>query len=261
LGDLLARHAGKANYEALLLDRITGPLGMDSTRIELTPELLSRLATPHESYFVSSCSFVESALIGAGGIRSTANDMLKFLAANMGLTETELQPALQLANTPQRPVAGSISIGLGWPLPKSGNGMHFHGGGTMGYTSFLAWDPERKIGVVVLINVYDGPSNYLGYHLMRGLPKPIPVDPQVLAAYAGRYQDSDGVILTIRVDGSRIFIQVPNGSELEIYARSENQFYLRDYDEEYTFYRNDSSKVGRMVVVSLGETHEAKKIP
>ena len=33
LGNLLARRAGQADYEALLLDRITGPLGMDSTRL------------------------------------------------------------------------------------------------------------------------------------------------------------------------------------------------------------------------------------
>jgi len=38
LGNLLVRRAGVADYDALLVDRITGPLGMDSTRIGLTPE-------------------------------------------------------------------------------------------------------------------------------------------------------------------------------------------------------------------------------
>jgi D-alanyl-D-alanine-carboxypeptidase/D-alanyl-D-alanine-endopeptidase len=259
LGDLLARRAGKADYEALLLERITRPLGMDSTRIELTPEMRSRLATPHENYYTPSCSNVESALFGAGGIRSTANDMLKFLAANMGLTETELQPAMQLANTPQRPTDGPPYIGLGCNLTKSGNGIHQHGGGTMGYTSFLGWDTERKIGVVVLMNVFDGPNNQIGFQLLRGLPKPFLVDPQVLAEYAGRYQDSDGVIVTVRVDGSRIFVQETNYPEYELLASSENQFYVGN--AEITFCRNDRGEVDRQVVVSWGETHEAKKVP
>jgi hypothetical protein len=34
----------------------------------------------------------------------------------------------------------------------------------------------------------------IGHHLMRGLPKPYPVNYQVLVVVAGRYQDSDGVI-------------------------------------------------------------------
>ena len=124
LGGLLARRASLADYDAVLLERIARPLGMDSTRIQLTPEMRSRLAPPHDRYLLLSCSFVRSALNGAGGIRSTANDLLIFLAANMGMAETELQPALQLANTPQRPTDGSDYIGLGWFLPSTGKGIH-----------------------------------------------------------------------------------------------------------------------------------------
>jgi D-alanyl-D-alanine-carboxypeptidase/D-alanyl-D-alanine-endopeptidase len=148
LGDLLARRAGQADYEAHLLNRIVRPLGMDSTRILLTPEIQSRLAAPHDDDLLPSCSLIESALYPAGGIRSTANDMLTFLAANMGMTETELQPAMQLANTPQRPTDGPNPIGLGWGLGAIPN----HSGRTMGYYSYLAWDPQRRIGVVMLTN-------------------------------------------------------------------------------------------------------------
>jgi CubicO group peptidase (beta-lactamase class C family) len=233
---------------------------MDSTRIELTPEMLSHLATPHLNYSAATNNWDNPTLAGSGMIRSTANDMLKFLAANMGMTDTELRPALQLADTPQRPGEILAYIGLGWNLPGSGNGIHYHGGGTLGDTSFLAWDSERKIGVVVLMNVYDGPNYYIGYSLMRGLPKPFPVDPQVLAAYAGRYQFDDFDV-TIRVDGARIYLRVPGNQEGELIAISENQFYLRELYAEIAFYRNDRGEVGRMEVVSHGETLEAKKVP
>ncbi len=260
LGNLLVRRAGQANYEALLLERITRPLGMESTRLELTPDMRSRLATPHSSYSVATSNWDAPTLAGSGAILSTANDLLTFLAANMGITDTGLRPALQLANTPQRPGEMLAYIGLGWNLPGSGNGIHYHGGGHPGYSSFLAWDSERKIGVVVLMNVYDGPKEYLGYSLLRGLPKPFPVDPQVLAAYAGSYQFDD-FIVTIRVDGARIYPQVPGNQGGELIAISENQFYLRELYAEIVFYRNDRGEVDRMEVVGIGGTLEATRIP
>jgi CubicO group peptidase (beta-lactamase class C family) len=250
-----------ADYEALLVERITRPLGMDSAHIGLTPEMRSRLAPPYETYSRPAPSLDAPTFAGAGaGLRSTANDLLTFLAANIGLTDTELQPALQLANTPQRLMDGMNDIGLGWGLPNSGKGIHGHYGGTGGSYSYLGWDPQRKIGVVVLANAANSIWDIVP-QLMRGLPKPFPVDPQVLAAYAGRYQVSGGHIVTIRVDGTRIFLQIPNQGEYELVARSDNQFYPRAFDAEITFYRNDSGEEDRMVGVVLGETLEANKVP
>ena len=272
LGNLLVRRAGQADYEALLSERITHPLGMVNTHIKPTPEMQSRLAAPHAKYFLPSCSDIESALYGAGGIRSTANDMLTFLAANMGLTDTELQPALQLANTPQRPWPGSGYIGLGVGVPETGQGMHGHFGNTAGYYSFLGWDPQRKIGWVVLTNA-NKPIEDIAFLLMTESAKLVDtilqVDPQVLAEYAGRYQFPDGSVVTIGVDGTRIFIQGPNLLELpgqppleiELSARSNNQFHPFLLEAEITFYRNDSGEVDRLVMLQNGVTTEAKKVP
>ena len=262
LGNLLVQAAGQEDYEALLLERITRPMGIDNTHIGFTPEMRSRLAPPHANYSDPAPSLDAPTFAGDGaGLRSTANDMLKFLAANMGLTETELQPALQLANTPQRPIYGIDYIGLGWFLPKSGNGIHWHDGANPGYSTYLAWDPGRNIGVVVLANSRISIDD-LGCQLMRGAPKTLPVDPQILSAYAGRYQGSDGVIVTIRASGSRIFLQLPNHpTDYELFASSENQFYWLLSETEITFYRNEDGEVDRLVLAHLGDTHEAKKIP
>jgi hypothetical protein len=100
---------------------------------------------------------------------------------------------------------------------------------------------------------------------------PFPVDAQVLAAYAGQYQVSNdlfSMIATIHVDGTRIFIQLPNepvyelfAGENELFAGSENRFYLGATYFEITFYRNDSGEVDRLVVAAEGDTLEAKKVP
>jgi hypothetical protein len=182
LGDLLARGAGRADYEALLLERITRPLGMDNTRIQMTPEMQSRLAAPHNDDLLPGCEDARSAFAGSGGIRSTANDMLTFLAANLELTNTELQPALRLANTPQRPAPGGGSIGLGWQI-QGINEVHLHNGRTGGYYSYLAWDPRRRIGVVMLTNATNGIDDE-AFQLILGITsgRPVPRNIEILLA-------------------------------------------------------------------------------
>lgn len=96
---------------------------------------------------------------------------------------------------------------------------------------------------------------------MCGLPKPFPVDPQVLSAYTGKYQVSNGIVVTIRVDGTRIYLGVPGGQESELIAISENQFYLRELYVEIAFYRNDRGEVDRIEAVGIGGTLEATRIP
>ena len=267
LGNLLVQRVGQADYEALLLKRICRPLGMDSTRVQLTAEMQSRQAPPHTASLAQTHLWDNTVQAGAGMIRSTANDLLTFLAANMGQTETELQPALQLANTPQRPSVGKGkigwswqgSIGLGWQVAAN-TGLHGHSGATNGSNSFLGWDPERKFGIVVLTNAAVD-MDYVARLLLSRMPFPlVQYVPEDLASYAGRYQLPDGSIVTIHVDGTRIFIQLPD-TEYELFASSESHFYMPVSDIEITFYRNARGEVDRAVGVVEGATYEAKKVP
>ncbi len=86
LGHVLARRAG-TDYETLARSRICDPLGMKDTRITLTPEMKARLAVGHDQGLESVENWDLPTLAGAGALRSTANDLLKFLAANLGYTK------------------------------------------------------------------------------------------------------------------------------------------------------------------------------
>jgi hypothetical protein len=71
--------------------------------------------------------------------------------------------------------------------------------------------------------------------------------------------------VTIHIDDTRIFIQLPTEQEYELFASSESHFYLPVSDPisdlEITFYRNDRGEVDRAVGVIGGETYEARKVP
>jgi CubicO group peptidase (beta-lactamase class C family) len=98
------------------------------------------------------------ALDGAGALRSTLDDMLKYLAFHMGLIETPLRTLLPLIETPYfGPVkAPGSAVGLAWqmhPLRRSSPlTVVAKNGGTAGFHSFVAFVKETGTGVVVLSN-------------------------------------------------------------------------------------------------------------
>ena len=153
LGHVLATRAG-TSYEAALAERVLEPLKLDETRIALTPPMAERLATGHTAKGRATKNWDIGALTGAGGLRSTANDMLTFAAAHFD-SGGVLFPSLRMALRAQRPVdrTGSDSVGLAWMLMRrNGHPVAWHNGGTGGYRSFLGLDRERRWAVVVLTN-------------------------------------------------------------------------------------------------------------
>ena len=94
------------------------------------------------------------ALEGAGDIRSTANDLLIFLAANMGIIHSPLQPAMKTMLSVHRTASPGVRVALGWHIVSSAKDVVSHSGVTNGYHRLLGYDPHRKIGVVVLSNSY-----------------------------------------------------------------------------------------------------------
>ncbi len=153
LGHALALAEG-TSYETLISQRILEPLEMSDTAVELTPLLQERLAPGHDEQLRPVPNWDLPALAGAGALRSTVNDLLIFLEANLGSRESPLQEAMELARTPRRsdPALG-MDIGLGWIIATDGDREFvWHNGATGGYASFIGFDPTAGEGIVVLSN-------------------------------------------------------------------------------------------------------------
>ena len=148
LGQVLAERAG-TDYETLLRDRITEPLGMNHTAMQLTPEMEANLIPGFGGAGSKARSIEVSAMKAAGAIRSNVDDMLIFLAANMGLIQSPLRPAMKKMLSVRRPVSPGVQIAMGWHIS---NGVVGHNGGTNGYHAYVGFEPRRKAGVVVLSN-------------------------------------------------------------------------------------------------------------
>lgn len=153
LGHALALSEG-TNYETVIARRILEPLEMSDTAVNLTPPLQVRLATGHDERLQPVANWDLAALAGAGALRSTVNDLVTFLEANLGLRQTPLSEAMQRTHVTQAAVpAMGMDIGLGWLIADI-NGRRFvwHNGATGGYSSFIGFDPEAREGIVILSN-------------------------------------------------------------------------------------------------------------
>ena len=142
LGHVLAAKRG-VSYEQLLITVIAKPLDLKNTRITLTPEMKQNLALGY-----SGGAQVENwdlpTLAGAGAIRSTTEDMMKYVRANMGQIKSNLYPAMQLAHKNTREVGAKPMVGLGWHILTAGDKeVIWHNGGTGGYRSFIVSLKEK----------------------------------------------------------------------------------------------------------------------
>ncbi len=175
LGNILAAK-NNTTYEELMLKKIAEPLGLDDTRITLTPEMERRIAKGYNTGLEVEY-YTLPAIAGAGAIRSTAVDMLKYLAANMGIKKTDLYPALELSHKSTGIKEGQMTVGLGWLISiVEGEEIIWHDGGTGGFMSFIGFTKDGKKGVVVLTNSNGFPDD-IGFHLLNPkseLKKPIP---------------------------------------------------------------------------------------
>jgi serine-type D-Ala-D-Ala carboxypeptidase/endopeptidase len=133
LGHVLALRAGMS-YEALVRPRICDPLGTKDTRITLTPEMKARLAVGHNQALESVENWDLPTLAGAGALRSTASDMLTFLAANLGYMKSPLAPAMAAMLKVRRPTGQpGLEVALGWHIRTiNGKEIVWHNGGTGG---------------------------------------------------------------------------------------------------------------------------------
>jgi len=271
LGHILALRA-KTDYETLVRKRIGEPLGMSDTKIKLTPEMLTRLATGHNPALMPVANWDLPTLAGAGALRSTVNDMMKFVAANLGLKKSPLLVAMQKAQQSQRATGqADLSIGLNWHiLKKFDSEMIWHNGGTGGYHSFIGLDQKNRRGVVVLSNSANDVDDIGRHLLVSQYPlakleppkdhKAIQLDPKILDAYAGEYQLVPGFSLVFTREGDKLFMQPTGQSKVEIFAESETDFFLAVADVQVTFGKDDKGQVNQAILHQNGRNMTAKKI-
>jgi len=269
LGHVLALRA-QACYEELVQQRLLQPLGMTSTAITIPPGMAHRLACGHDGTGSIVAHWDLPTLAGAGALRSSIGDMLRFAEANLGDDGSPLQRAMAAAHAPRRRIGFGMRIGLSWHiLGYRAATTLMHDGGTGGFSSFIGLQPAKGTAAVVLSNSSAETVSDIGLHLihkrMRLSPPPkqrtaITLPAAVLERYAGVYEMAGArVEITRSCDG--LSAKVAGAGTYRLYAEAENEFFTRTIDAQVVFkVASDGTPTGA-VLHQAGQKTPIRTVP
>lgn len=175
LGYALMKAENEESYEEMIHKIITTPLQMNSTYVHLPAGLIQNRAQGYNKK--GAVEHIPSIYPwpGGGGLKSSSRDMLKFLKANLDLEgPTDLTKAMQFAQKEFFKVKAHLAMGLGWQRynPKKDLLIIEKNGGLKGFSSYIGFIPEQKLGIVILANKSKTKITHLGREILLSLLKP-----------------------------------------------------------------------------------------
>lgn len=263
----IVEKAGGKPYAEFVAENLLQPLGMSDSGYDSHAAILPRRAsgyTPTARGFVNADYIDMSIPKGAGALYSTTRDLLKWERGLFGGRLLKPQ-SLTLLTTPVR---NNYAFGL-MVTEAGGNRTVGHSGGIEGFNTHLAYDPDRRMTVVVLGNLNGpGPDQVAGslLALARGetvtLPnerRAVAVAPEVLRAYEGVYELAPTFTVTVSVVDGKLMARATGQQAFELHAESADRFFLTVVDAQVTFTRDASGAVTGLVLRQGGRDSPAPK--
>ena len=230
LGNILATQS-KASYEETLKANVLLPLEMNDTTIKLSVDQESRFAMPHNSALLPDHPWTFDLMNGAGGIRSTASDMVTFIEANLKPNDNAIGKAIELAWTEQVPAStGNPAMGLGWHIHADGS-TRWHNGQTGGFHSMVMINRKLNVGIVLLCNTASMELDELGVSILQTVagqnPKPktfaevFDVNEKTAKRLAGKYELAPGVEFEVVIKNKKMMAKLTGQTFLELEPESD----------------------------------------
>jgi CubicO group peptidase (beta-lactamase class C family) len=261
-------------FPKLLHDTVLAPIGMTHSTYEqpLGKEFQAFAATPYHGdgkpIEGGAHTYPEMA---AAGLWTTPTDLLRYAIEVERSLDGKANHVLSADMTRQMLTAGMGNWGLGLEIGGSPSNPYFsHGGDTEGFINiFVAYEKGGE-GAAVMTNSDNGGA--LGDEIMRSIaaeynwpdwhPKErtaVPVDPKILAVYAGTYALAPNFDLVITDENNQLQAQATGQGKAPIYPESETKFFPIVVDAEIEFVKDDQGKVTSLVLHQNGHDMKAPK--
>jgi serine-type D-Ala-D-Ala carboxypeptidase/endopeptidase len=235
----LARSHGAASLEAVLRERLWGPLSMPSAQFNGAAAGPVPVAVGHEPGGKPTSAWTaHPQLGGVGMVRASLDDMVRFAQAHLGLLPG-VAPALSEALlATRRPL--SPDMGMAWAVAQIGaRVLRFHEGGTGGFSSLVMLDANNREAVVMLADTaltdLGGLSDVA--RALMNLPggkleprREVPLPAELRSAMVGQYrlrlpQLPQGLPMRLWADGDKLMAQAEGQSAFELRLDSRGDFY------------------------------------
>jgi CubicO group peptidase (beta-lactamase class C family) len=269
---LIVEQASGQRYAEYLAENIFGPLGMKDTVVydERKPAVANRAI----SYAREANGFADidanplNLIYGDGSVNTTVEDMFRW---DQALLTERLVKASTLAEafTPGKLNDGSSTgYGFGWSVQRFlGLDCVGHGGGWVGFRTFILRFPSERFSVIVLSNWAqfdpDGLSKriarvYLGDRMK--LPVAISLPHDALAAYPGRYDAGRGRVFTVTLDGEQLWLASSGQSRVKLMAEAPDEFFLEGREDTRVSFHHGDDGVQSLTFHQVVDL-EAKRTP
>lgn len=254
-------------YAAFLADNIFKPLGMTDTGYDSHATIIPRRAagySPSPQGVVNTDYLDMTIPQGAGALYSTSHDLLKWQRGLFGgklLKPDSLKAYLT-------PFKDNYALGV-TVVTADGSTTVSHGGGIEGFNTWLGYDPDRKLTVVVLANLNGDAPGRLGqamFTLARGGKvtlaserQSVSLAPEALQAYVGTYDIAPTFGITIRAEGGKLIAQATGQDPIEMLAEKPDHFFFRTVDAELVFTRDAQGRITGATLHQGGRQMPAKR--
>jgi CubicO group peptidase (beta-lactamase class C family) len=268
LGAIVERASGQTFAEYLQAE-ILDPLGMARTGLytretpPLEPEVIP-FAVDNRSgtreVFPSPAWWDQGSMYGNGGLKSTTQDLLRYLevyrtgGASHGQRVVS-EAGVTAMTTPHQPIPLGGGYGYGLRVKQvDGLGTTVeHGGGNKGVATHVVVVPEQGITAVALTNLANAPASKLAYGAVNAVLGRAPETPWAtypehvvargnLWRFVGTYQGQPGVTYRVAERGGSLY--VATGEELQR-ARpyADDAFLIEATDEPIKFLTREDGTV------------------
>ncbi|MCH8567703.1 MAG: serine hydrolase [Balneolales bacterium] len=242
----ITEHLTETSYDSIIEQQITKPLEMHSTFRVVPDEKQQKRAVP-TSYgeVVSHWNFDE--VRGLGELNSTAKDMAKYISAQLLKGDYRYPSVLLTAHEPLESLRAGQYIGFGWFVDEVDDSIIIgHGGGTMGFRSYIAFCHMQNRGAVVLTNSISDVRD-VALHVvnskspLRKLPEIQDLPDELIAKVSGLFLNDDIGVFEIFKRGDLLFGQIDGQPALPLEWDGELAFKNRSVSAKLTFTEADNS--------------------
>jgi len=253
----ILRRVYKKDFSQIAKEYIFNPLNMKNTLAIDDPDKI--IPNKAESYQPKVDTFIKlpigQMVSGSSNIYATLDDLCKW-AANF---QNPLQGSREIYNAMQNNTVlnsgENIEYGLGLQTEKyKGLDIVFHGGGTVGYRTYILHVPSQQFSLVILGNKQGFEGLAIAYQLVDFFLKNQQADPvksinityspSELKQFAGVYELNPGNYLKISAEGKDLYVSTYNHKGKErLPAMGENKFRITSIPTASLTFNNGSVKL------------------
>lgn len=280
--EIVSRVTGKS-FADWTAENIFKPLGMVNTLFYDDHEKV--VANRAYSFEVTQAGIKKRVLsyanVGATSLFTTAEDLLKWSDNFLTMKVGNARVMMMMKERGILNKGDTLSYAFGQDSGfYKGLLAYAHGGSDAGYRTFLIRFPDQKISIAVLSNLASFDPGGLAYKIadiyLKGSLKEEPkkeepkkeevakanvlVNPEVLKTYCGQYELQPGFIVTVRMEGEQLVVQVVGQPPFPMNAKSETEFEVSEFGGQITFTKNSNNEVNEFLLRTNGTVMRAPRV-